>query len=220
MKKFMFGFTFLLGGLILYLHQADSRVCKFRINSVLSIATVTEGLFLEMIPQTGTLDTSDAHNLKVKVEIDKMYVNRISVGLKATSTSNGSDISLAITEVDTTIADGRFSIVLIFTDSVPKFLDDQMRLRIELNKPRRALLLPIGGFYKDTGGKWVFVLDSDNHVMRRDITLGAKNTECFEVLRGLKPGDHVITSSYEDFLDRRSVELSEIKGSKEVVYVH
>jgi HlyD family secretion protein len=35
--------------------------------------------------------------------------------------------------------------------------------------------------------------------VRRDIKLGRKNTEHFEVLEGLKPGDRIITSSYENF---------------------
>jgi hypothetical protein len=74
----------------------------------------------------------------------------VQVGLKATSTIHGSDVSLAFTQVDTTIADVRFSVVMIFTDSVPEFLDDRIRLRIELIKPRQALLLPMRGFYKDT----------------------------------------------------------------------
>ena len=39
-----------------------------------------------------------------------------------------------------------------------------------------------------------------NRVIRRDIKLGRKmGSEYFEVLEGLKPGDKVITSSYENF---------------------
>jgi len=44
-----------------------------------------------------------------------------------------------------------------------------LRLRIELGQASEELLLPVGGFYKDTGGNWVFVLDADNHAVRRDI---------------------------------------------------
>ena len=75
-----------------------------------------------------------------------------------------------------------------------------MRLRIELGQSSEELLLPVGGFYKDTGGNWVFVVEEDGgRAVRRDIKLGRKNTENFEVLEGLKPGDKVITSSYENF---------------------
>ncbi len=58
----------------------------------------------------------------------------------------------------------------------------------------------MGGFYKDTGGNWVFILESPERAVRRDIKLGRKmGSEYFEVLEGLKPGDRVITSSYENF---------------------
>jgi len=57
----------------------------------------------------------------------------------------------------------------------------------------------VGGFYKDTGGNWVFVLDNNNQAVKRDIKLGRKSPDYFEVLEGLQPGDKVITSSYENF---------------------
>jgi HlyD family secretion protein len=74
-----------------------------------------------------------------------------------------------------------------------------LRLRIELGQSSEELLLPVGGFYKDTGGNWVFVLDNNNQAVKRDIKLGRKSPDYFEVLEGLQPGDRVITSSYENF---------------------
>jgi HlyD family secretion protein len=62
--------------------------------------------------------------------------------------------------------------------------------------------LPVGGFYKDTGGHWAFVLEGDDQAVRRDIKLGRKSGNIsFEVLEGLKPGDQVVTSTYENFGD-------------------
>jgi HlyD family secretion protein len=44
------------------------------------------------------------------------------------------------------------------------------------------------------------VLEGDgNRAAKRNVKLGRKNTENFEVLEGLQPGDKVITSSYENF---------------------
>jgi HlyD family secretion protein len=59
--------------------------------------------------------------------------------------------------------------------------------------------LPVGGFYKDTGGNWVYVLEDGGKAVKRDVRLGRRNTEFFEVLEGLDPGDRVITSSYDNF---------------------
>ena len=44
-------------------------------------------------------------------------------------------------------------------------------------------------------------LDNRNKAVKRPIKLGRQNTENFEVLSGLEPGDRVITSSYSHFGD-------------------
>jgi HlyD family secretion protein len=40
-----------------------------------------------------------------------------------------------------------------------------------------------------------------------NITLGSQNTEYYEVLGGLKPGDKVITSSYDNYGDVQELVL-------------
>jgi HlyD family secretion protein len=42
---------------------------------------------------------------------------------------------------------------------------------------------------------------------RVDIQLGRQNTEYYEVLQGLKPGEKVITSSYENYGDIQELVL-------------
>jgi HlyD family secretion protein len=110
-----------------------------------------------------------------------------------------------------TIINGRFDVDMDFVGDVPPGIrrGQSLRLRIELGQSSEELLLPVGGFYKDTGGNWVFVLDGENKAVRRDVKLGRKNTENFEVLEGLKPGDKVITSSYENFGNNEVLVLNE-----------
>jgi len=62
--------------------------------------------------------------------------------------------------------------------------------------------LPKGGFYNKTGGQWIFVVDpSGAFAVKRDITIGRQNPRYYEVLGGLKAGEKVITSSYQNFAD-------------------
>jgi HlyD family secretion protein len=139
---------------------------------------------------------------KVRVPIDELYLPRISTGLHATTSFAGKDYNLVITYVYPTIQNGRFDVDMNFDGETPDGIrrGQSLRLRIELGQSSEELLLPVGGFYKDTGGNWVYVLeDGGNRAVRRDVKLGRKNTEHFEVLEGLKPGDRVITSSYENF---------------------
>ncbi|HNP08823.1 MAG TPA: HlyD family efflux transporter periplasmic adaptor subunit [Cyclobacteriaceae bacterium] len=139
---------------------------------------------------------------KVRVPIDELYLPRISTGLHATTSFAGKDYSLVITYIYPTITNGRFEVDMDFDGETPDGIrrGQSLRLRIELGQSSEELLLPVGGFYKDTGGNWVFVVEEGgDRAVRRDIKLGRKNTEHFEVLEGLQPGDRVITSSYENF---------------------
>ncbi|MBL7839824.1 MAG: HlyD family efflux transporter periplasmic adaptor subunit [Cyclobacteriaceae bacterium] len=142
-------------------------------------------------------------SFKVRVEIDEIYLPRIQTGLKATTTYNNKDYVLSITYIYPDVAaGGRFAVDMNFVGETPPGIrrGQSLRLRIELGQSSEELLLAVGGFYKDTGGNWVFVLEEGgNRAVKRNVKLGRKNTENFEVLEGLKPGDKVITSSYENF---------------------
>jgi HlyD family secretion protein len=138
---------------------------------------------------------------KVNVPIDELYLPRISTGLHATTEFAGKSYGLVITYKYPDVVAGRFQVDMEFEGKAPEGLRRGMslRLRIELGMSSEELLLPVGGFYKDTGGNWVFVLDNNNQAVKRDIKLGRKSPDYFEVLEGLEPGDKVITSSYENF---------------------
>jgi HlyD family secretion protein len=139
---------------------------------------------------------------KVRVPIDELYLPRIDIGLTATTDFAGNTYTLAISYVYPNIVGGRFEVEMEFVGQTPPGLRRglSLRMRIELGQPSEELLLPMGGFYKDTGGNWVFILEADDRAVKRKVRLGRKmGSEYFEVLEGLKPGDRVITSSYENF---------------------
>jgi HlyD family secretion protein len=91
-----------------------------------------------------------------------------------------------------------------FTDHQPEGItrEQTLHIRVELGNLSTATLLAQGGFYQKTGGRWVYVIDSSGEfALKRKISLGRQNTEVFEVLSGLQPGDRVITSSYDNYGD-------------------
>ena len=74
---------------------------------------------------------------------------------------------------------------------------------LTLGDSSRAVLIPTGAFFNDTGGNWVFVVDSGGRsATRRQVQLGRKNSDFIEVLSGLKPGERVVTSSYSGLVDK------------------
>jgi HlyD family secretion protein len=176
----------------------DNLVIRAPIDGQLSRPQLDPGQSINPGQRLGWIDVVGSY--KVKVPIDELYYPRITTGLKATTTFNNKDYDLVITYKYPGATNGRFEVDMNFVGEPPPGIMRglSLRLRIQLSQSSEELLLPVGGFYKDTGGNWVYVLDGDRAV-KRDIKLGRKNTENFEVLEGLEPGDRVITSSYENF---------------------
>ena len=145
----------------------------------------------------------DATNgFKVRVDIDEHYISRIYTGLMGQFTFAGKDYSLTIRKVFTQVTNGRFQVDMEFTGDVPQGIrrGQTLQIRLALSDEKQALLLPRGGFYQQTGGNWIFkVSENGNTAYRTDIQLGGQNPDYYEVLQGLKPGDKVVTSSYENY---------------------
>lgn len=178
----------------------DNLIVRAPIDGQLSRPQLDVGQSINIGQRLGQVDIVGSY--KVRVEIDELYYPRISQGLHATTSYNNKDYELQITYIYPTIQNGRFTVDMNFVGETPAGIrrGQSLRLRIELGQSSEELLLPVGGFYKDTGGNWVYVLEGDgNRAARRNVKLGRKNTENFEVLEGLQPGDKVITSSYENF---------------------
>ncbi|MEO0334483.1 MAG: HlyD family efflux transporter periplasmic adaptor subunit, partial [Bacteroidota bacterium] len=153
----------------------------------------------ERLGQVALLDS-----YKVRVAIDELYLPRIDVGQQGTFTFAGSEYRLEIYKKYPTVSEGNFEVDMKFVGEVPSGIrrGQSLRIRLELGSSEEAMLLATGGFFRDTGGNWVFVLNNDgSRAYKRDIRLGRKNPENYEVLEGLEPGEKVITSSYENFGD-------------------
>ena len=178
----------------------DNLNIKAPIDGQLSTSHWEVGQAVNTAQRLGQVDIVGSY--KVRVPIDELYFPRISTGLKASTDYNGKTYNLVITYIYPTITAGRFEVDMDFDGETPQGIrrGQSLRMRIELGQSSEELLLTMGGFYKDTGGNWIFILDGENRAIRRDIKLGRKmGSEYFEVLEGLQPGDKVITSSYENF---------------------
>lgn len=139
---------------------------------------------------------------KVRADIDEHYISRIFNGLSGEFTFANKTYKLKIVKVFTQVTNGRFQVDMEFEGEVPKGIrrGQTLQIRLALSDETEALLLARGGFYQQTGGNWIFKLSEDGSTAYKvDITLGRQNPEFFEVMTGLKPGDKVVTSSYENY---------------------
>ena len=139
---------------------------------------------------------------KVRAPIDEYYITRVSRGQVGEFTLADQTYRLVVQKVYTVVRDGRFEVDLEFADTEPPGIrrGQSLQIRLELGSLSEAILLPRGGFWQKTGGRWVYVVDESGDVARkREISLGLKSPLYYEVLGGLEPGERVITSSYDNF---------------------
>jgi HlyD family secretion protein len=147
---------------------------------------------------------------KVRVDIDEHYISRIFIGLKGEFDFNNKTYKLEIKKVYTQVTNGRFQVDMEFVGDVPQGIrrGQTLQIRLALSDETQALLLPKGGFYQQTGGNWIFKVSADGKTAyKTDIQLGRQNPDYYEVLSGLKPGDKVVTSSYENYGDMQELVL-------------
>lgn len=178
----------------------SNLVVKAPVGGLLSSIETEVGSSITSGQNIGQID--DINGFKMQAGVDEHYISRIFVGLKATMEFNNQNFELTISKVYPEVKAGRFEVDMIFTNKIPDGIrrGQSSSIRMELGKSSKATLIPVGGFFSETGGNWVYVMDaSGNKAVKRNITLGRRNPEYFEVLDGLKTGEKVITSSYENF---------------------
>jgi len=149
----------------------------------------------------GQLDVLDGFKVRLS-DVDEHYINRVFTGQTGTFTFNDTLYKLKIVKVYTQVTNGRFQVDMNFVGKVPKGIrkGQTLQITLALSDETTAILVPKGGFYQQTGGNWIFKVSEDGKTAYRvDIQLNRQNTDYYEVTSGLKPGDKVITSSYETY---------------------
>ena len=181
---------------------------KAPVSGLLSRVDVEIGASITAGQNIGQID--DLDGFKMRVEVDEHYISRIFPGLEGSFEFNGATTKLVVSKVYPEVKSGRFEVDMTFEGNIPDGIrrGQSVPVRLQLGKPAEAVLLPTGGFFSDTGGNWVYVVSkSGSQAEKRDISLGRKNPQYFEVLSGLEPGEEVVTSSYENFGDKDILNL-------------
>jgi HlyD family secretion protein len=192
----------------LWRQTLENLVVKAPVTGLLSAINVEIGSNINQGQNIGQID--DMNGFKLRADIDEHYISRIFTGLKASFEFNSGKYEMEIFKVYPEVNNGRFAVDMTFVKSAPDGIrrGQSSPVRLELGQSQKAMLLPVGGFFSDTGGNWVYAVESDGkRAVKRNISLGRKNPNYYEVLDGLKPGDKVITSSYSNYGDKEVLEF-------------
>ncbi|PQA89911.1 RND transporter [Chryseobacterium shigense] len=176
----------------------------------LSSFNVSIGENLTTGQSIGKIDLMDGYKLVAKV--DEYYINKLQNGIKGSLDNDGKQYNVVITKILPEVKDGQFSVELNFTDVKPQNLKIGMTfgVKLKLSADTQSIMVPKGNFYKETNGKWIFVVKG-NKAEKRNIVLGRENPLFYEVVSGLKSSETVITSDYSDI---KKYEILEIKNKK------
>lgn len=163
----------------------------------LSSFNISLGQNLTTGDSIGKIDLMGGYKLVAKV--DEYYINKLTNGIKGTLDNNGKEYEVIITKILPEVKDGQFSVELNFIDAKIENLKIGMTfgVKLKLSADTQSMMIPKGNFYKDTNGKWIFVV-KNNKAEKRNISLGRENPLYYEVTSGLKQGESVITSDYSE----------------------
>lgn len=186
--------------------------------SDLVLKAPVDGQLTSLDAEVGQTKTPGVHlgqidvitGFKVRVDVDEHYISQIYTGLTGTFSFADKNYILKIKKVFTQVTNGKFQVDMQFVGTVPTGIrrGQTLQILLALSDESRQVLLPKGGFYQTTGGNWIFKLGEDGKTAYKvDIQLGRQNTDYYEVLQGLKPGDKVVTSSYETYGDMQELVL-------------
>ncbi len=149
-------------------------------------------------------------SFKVEAQIDEHYIDKVEADCPGSFDIEEISYGLKTSKVYPEVKQGMFEIDMSFAGELPEGLrrGQTLHIKLELGDVNRATLVERGGFYQETGGNWIFVVDdAGRQATKRDITLGRYNPSYYEVVSGLALGEKVITSSYGSFGDAEIIVL-------------
>jgi len=186
----------------------DNLLIKAPVSGYLSELNVEIGESKSRGARLGQIDIPNEYKLIIR--LDEFYLNQVTLGMTVAVALKSGTVNAMVSKIDSRVSQSQFQIEVDLPKNTQgikrgQSIDTELMLGGDNNN---ALLLSRGGFFNSSGGNWVYVLTpGGDKAIRRDIRLGKKNQDYFEVLSGLMSGDQVITSSYGNFDQAQQLNL-------------
>jgi RND family efflux transporter MFP subunit len=91
-----------------------------------------------------------------------------------------------------------------------------MRVRVQVGKPYRAILVHERALGSDQGQKFLYVVDDDNQATQRQVKVGSLHGALRVVTEGLEPGERIIVSGLQRVRDGVQVEPKMTEATESV----
>ena len=197
----------------------DARITSPIAGDVLSLnedLTVTGSLINQNASLFTIADTSDVF---IDLEVYEQYSSSLEIGGHMELLISSNIVEAEITQIGqiaSLSSDGLAATITVrarplgnvdLTPGASAVAD------IPLGTKENALLLPRGSYLTTGNQKYVYLLEG-NKAYKTEVAFGEIQGTQVEVLNGLKKGDRVIISSYQNFIDQDTIELKAVIGEE------
>jgi len=148
----------------------------------------------------GQIDLLD--KLKLRAGIDQYYISKVALGTRGKFSLEGNTYAVEVQKIYPEVKEDKLTVDMAFVGEMPQGIKRGQTVTVELDfsETGKSLVVPKGGFYNQTNGRWVYLLAEDRQsAYRTNIRTGRQNPHDVEILEGLREGDWIITSGYDSF---------------------
>ncbi len=152
---------------------------------------------------------SDLSHFKVEGEIADTYGDRVMAGGKVIVKIGSEKLEGTVSSVTPLSKNGVISFSVQLAEDNHKRLRSGLKTDVYVMNAVKEDVMRIANasYYVGRGDYELFVLDSDNELVKRKVKLGDSNFEYVEVVSGLQSGDQVVVSDMSEFRNKKKLKV-------------
>ena len=162
------------------------------------------------VPQGGQVAIiSDLSHFKVEGEIADTYGDRVAAGGRAIVIIGTEKLEGVVSSVTPLSKNGVISFSVQLMDDNNRRLRSGLKTDVYVMNAVKEDVMRIANasYYVGRGEYDLFVMTSDDEIVKRKVQLGDSNFEFVEVVSGLQPGDRVVVSDMSQYKNKTKLKL-------------
>ena len=152
---------------------------------------------------------SDLSHFKVEGEIADTYGDRVAAGGKVIVKVGSEKLEGVVSSVTPLSKNGVISFSVQLVNDSHKRLRSGLKTDVYVMNAVKEDVMRIANasYYVGRGDYELFVLDSEDELVKRKVKLGDSNFEFVEVVSGLQPGDRVVISDMSNYKNKNKLKV-------------
>ena len=162
------------------------------------------------VPQGGQVAIiSDLSHFKVDGEIADTYGDRVAAGGKAIVKIGNEKLEGVVSSVTPLSKNGVISFSVQLQDDNNRRLRSGLKTDVYVMNAVKEDVMRVNNasYYVGKGEYELFVMTSDNELVKRKVQLGDSNFEFVEVISGLQPGDRIVISDMSQYKNKSKLKV-------------